>query len=101
MGLGKPVPRVYIVDVGLSTVLKARAMADLTVRNVSREMVDALKRRAADNGRSVEAEHREVLRSALLGENQDFAARARALRQRLRSSVDSAEAIRAARDGAS
>ena len=76
-------------------------MADLTVRNVSREMVDALKRRAADNGRSVEAEHREVLRSALLGENQDFAARARALRQRLRSSVDSAEAVRAVRDGAS
>ncbi len=76
-------------------------MADLTVRNVSREMVDALKRRAADNGRSVEAEHREVLRSALLGENQDFAARARALRQRLHSSVDSAEAIRAVRDGAS
>ena len=42
-----------------------------------------------------------MLRSALLGENQDFAARARALRQRLRSSVDSTEAIRAARDGAS
>ena len=100
MGLGKPVRRVYIVDVGECTGLKARAMADLTVRNVSEEVVDALKRRAAANGRSVEAEHREILRSVLLGGNQDFATRARALRQRLRSSADSAEAIRAARDGA-
>ena len=76
-------------------------MADLTVRNVSEEVVDALKRRAAANGRSPEAEHRDILRTALLGANQDFAARARALRQRLRSSVDSAEAIRTVRDGAS
>ena len=76
-------------------------MADLTVRNVSREMVDALKRRAAANGRSVEAEHRELLREALLGEYKNFAVRAAALRRRLQSSVDSSEKIRTARDGAS
>ena len=75
-------------------------MADLTVRNVNEAVVDALERRAAAHGRSVQAEHREVLREALQGGNQDFAARARALRQRLRSSVDSAEAIQAPRDGA-
>ena len=75
-------------------------MADLTVRNVSQEVVDALKRRAAANDRSAEAEHRELLRAALLGPDEDFAARAAVLRQRLRSSVDSTDIIRVARDGA-
>ena len=75
-------------------------MADLTVRNVSGDVVAALKRRAAANGRSVEAEHRELLRAALLGADDDYAARAKALRQRLHSSVDSVDTIRAARDGA-
>ena len=75
-------------------------MADLTVQNVSEEVVDALERRAAAKGRSPEAEHRELLRSALLDPHVEFATRTEALRRRLRSSVDSAEAIRAARDGA-
>ena len=74
-------------------------MAHLTVRNVSEKVVDTLKRSAAANGRSVEAEHREILRSALLGGNQDFATRAEALRGRLHSSVDSTETIRSQRDG--
>jgi plasmid stability protein len=39
-------------------------MAQLLVRNVDEETVAWLKARAAANGRSVEAEHREVLRSA-------------------------------------
>ena len=39
-------------------------MAQLTVRRVSPEVVGALKRRAAANGRSAEAEHRETLRAA-------------------------------------
>ncbi|MDE0202369.1 MAG: hypothetical protein OXK73_08040 [Rhodospirillaceae bacterium] len=73
-------------------------MADLTVRNVSEEVVDALKRRAAANGRSVEAEHRELLHAALLGADREFATQAKALRQRLRSSVDSTQTIRADRD---
>ena len=76
-------------------------MAQLTVRKISRELVDALERRAAANGRSTEAEHREILRASLLGAESDFAARAEALRRRLRSSVDSSIVIRATRDGAS
>ena len=79
--------------------LKARTVPDLTVRDVSDEVVDALKRRAAANGRSVEAEHRELLHAVLLGVKGDFAARATALRQRLHSSIDSADTIRALRDG--
>ena len=73
-------------------------MAQLTVRNISEEVVGELKRRAAANGRSAEAEHRELLRAALLGSEDNFAERAAALRQRLRSSVDSTDIIRADRD---
>ena len=73
-------------------------MADLTVRNVSQDVVAALQRRAAANGRSVEAEHRELLRAALLGADDDFALRAKALRQRLYSPTDSTQMIRADRD---
>ncbi len=40
-------------------------MANLHVRNLDAELVDRLKVRAAENGRSVEAEHREILRRAL------------------------------------
>jgi antitoxin FitA len=42
-------------------------MAQLVVRNVDEAVVRALKRRAAREGRSAEAEHRELLRAALLG----------------------------------
>ena len=73
-------------------------MAQLTVRKVSPEVVGALKQRAAANGRSAEAEHREILRASLLGAKEDFATRAEALRRRLRSSVDISETIRADRD---
>ena len=73
-------------------------MAQLTVRNLAPEVVGALKRRAAAHGRSAEAEHRDILRKALLGDEEDFAARARALRQRLRSTVDSTDVIRSDRD---
>ena len=73
-------------------------MARLTVRKVSEEVVGALERRAAARGRSTEAEHRDILRAALLGAGADFAARAEALRRRLSSSIDSAETIRADRD---
>lgn len=40
-------------------------MSQLIVRNVGEQIVRALKRRAASHGRSAEAEHREILRSAL------------------------------------
>lgn len=41
-------------------------MAQLIVRNLEERLVRALKRRAAEHGRSAEAEHREILRSVLL-----------------------------------
>ena len=73
-------------------------MSQLTVRNVSAQIVRTLKQRAAAHGRSAEAEHREILREALLEGQDDFAARAEALRRRLRSTVDSSKTIRADRD---
>ena len=73
-------------------------MAQLTVRNISEEVAQALKRKAAANGRSAEAEHRAILREALFGTEEHFVERAKALRQRLRSSVDSTDTIRADRD---
>jgi len=38
----------------------------LVVRNVDEKIVQSLKERAAQNGRSAEAEHREILKAALL-----------------------------------
>lgn len=73
-------------------------MARLTVRNVTDQVVRALRQRAAAHGRSAEAEHREILRAALLEGEASFANRAEALRHRLRSSLDSTEIIRADRD---
>ncbi len=73
-------------------------MAHLTDRSVSEDEIDALKRRAAANCRSAEAEHRAPLREALLGTDEAFVARAAELRRRLRSSVDSTDIIRADRD---
>ena len=43
-------------------------MGQLIVRNVGEDIVRALKRRAARHGRSAEAEHREILRTALRDE---------------------------------
>jgi len=42
-------------------------MAQLIVRNLEEALVQRLKRRAGEHGRSTEAEHREILRAALLG----------------------------------
>ena len=69
---------------------EARTMAQLTVREARDEMIGA-------HGRSAGAEHRNMS-TALFGAGEDFAARAEALRRRLRSSVDSVETIRADRD---
>jgi plasmid stability protein len=51
-------------------------MPQLLVRNIDRRIVDALRTRAARRGRSSEAEHREILERALLGQPpaQDFKA---------------------------
>ena len=40
--------------------------SQLLVRNLDVALVAKLRRRAAENGRSTEAEHREILRAALL-----------------------------------
>lgn len=73
-------------------------VTQLTVRNLGAQLVRTLKLRAATHGRSAEAEHREILRQALTEGGDDFAIRAGALRERLRSSVDSTTIIRADRD---
>ncbi len=41
---------------------------NLEVRNLDDELIGRLKRRAALHGRSIEAEHREILRQALSAE---------------------------------
>jgi plasmid stability protein len=45
-------------------------VANLHVRNLDDDLVVRLKRRAARHGRSAEAEHREILRQALAGEDE-------------------------------
>lgn len=47
-------------------VLALIAMAQLIVRDIPQEVVVRLKQRAAKRGHSAEAEHREILRQALL-----------------------------------
>ncbi len=73
-------------------------MAQLTVRKVSRQVINSLKQRAAAKGRSAEAEHREILSRALLPAEGSFAERARALRRRLHSCTDSTDTIRTDRN---
>ncbi|MDB5909482.1 MAG: hypothetical protein JWP34_3596 [Massilia sp.] len=45
--------------------MKAAMATNLVVRNVDEDVALALKQRAAANGRSAEAEHREILKAAL------------------------------------
>ncbi|PKP97721.1 MAG: hypothetical protein CVT74_13205 [Alphaproteobacteria bacterium HGW-Alphaproteobacteria-13] len=58
-------------------------MSALHVRNVDDDLIFRLKQRAARHGRSIEAEHREILRQALSAEIEtsfaDLAAELRAL----------------------
>jgi plasmid stability protein len=48
------------------TALKEIVVATLTVRNLDEEVVRRLRIRAAENGRSAEAEHRALLAASLL-----------------------------------
>jgi antitoxin FitA len=59
-------------------------MAQLTVRGVEDELVRKLKIRAAQNGRSAEAEHRAILRQALGGGSEDLVQEFRKLREESR-----------------
>jgi plasmid stability protein len=45
--------------------MEAAMATNLVVRNVDEDVALALKQRAAANGRSAEAEHREILKAAL------------------------------------
>lgn len=75
-------------------------MAQLTVRNVDKALVAALKARAQAAGRSAEAEHRMILREALGegGAEDAFFDRAAARRLRLRAPADTTALLRADRD---
>jgi plasmid stability protein len=75
-------------------------MAQLTVRKVDPEIVRRLKLRAAQHGRSAEAEHRAILERLLGTGADDFWAKAEKLRARTRGRqhTDSADLIRADRD---
>lgn len=48
-------------------------MATLTVRNLDEDLVKRLRVRAAEHGRSAEAEHREILRANLVGNGRQAA----------------------------
>ncbi len=75
-------------------------MAQLLVRDVPRDVVEALKRRAALSGRSAEAEHRLILEAALKAGRAAFRERAASLREKTVGRVigESADLIRADRD---
>jgi plasmid stability protein len=75
-------------------------MPQLLVRDVPRDVVEALKRRASSHGRSAEAEHRAILEQMLKAGRDGFRARACRLREETqgRISGESADLIREDRD---
>lgn len=75
-------------------------MAQLTVRGVDPEIVRRLKIRAAEHGRSAEAEHRMILGRVLGTSADDFWIEAARLRERTRGRqhTDSADLVREDRD---
>jgi plasmid stability protein len=75
-------------------------MPQLLVRGVSVDVVQALKRRAAEHGRSAEAEHRLILEAALRADQSGFWERAAALREETRGriKIPSEDLIRQDRD---
>jgi len=75
-------------------------MPQLLVRDVPEDIVDALKRRASEHGRSAEAEHHLILGEALLPEHAGLLQRAATLRDETRGhvSVPSEELIRQHRE---
>ena len=75
-------------------------MSQLLVRKLSPDIVEALKRRAAEHGWSAEEEHRRILETALGTAQSDFWQRAALLRERTRGriKVPSEELIRQDRD---
>ena len=75
-------------------------MPQLLVREVPLDVVEALKRRAAEHGRSAEAEHRAILEETLRPGRADFWERAAKLREETRGriTIPSEDLIRQDRD---
>jgi len=75
-------------------------VSQLLVRDVPLDIVEALKRRAAEHGRSAEAEHRLILEQVLRPGRAGFWERAAALREKTRGRIsgNSADLIRQDRD---
>jgi plasmid stability protein len=77
-------------------------MAQLLVRDLSDNLVAALKKRAKRNGRSAEAEHRAILEGALSASTGGFWQEADRIRKELQESgrtfTDSTKFIRQDRD---
>ena len=75
-------------------------MPQLLVRHVPQDVVEALKRRAAEHCRSAEAEHRIILEEALRPGRAGFWERAARLREETRGRIltDSTDLIRQDRD---
>jgi len=75
-------------------------MPQLLVRDVPRDVVEALKRQASSHGRSAEAEHRAILEKVLKAGREGFRERAIHLRDQTQGRIvgDSAELIREDRD---
>ncbi len=69
LAFARPIPAVppELTTLALgASLLSGDSMSQLIVRNLEPEVVQALQRRAAEHGRSAEAEHRDILRRALL-----------------------------------
>ncbi len=77
-------------------------MANLTIRNVDDHVVERLKKRAKDNGRSLEAELRELLKQAAKRKSPEellaIADRIAAMTPEGVKQTDSAELLREDRD---
>ena len=54
--------------IGSNDLMERLMAGNLHVRNLDDDLIARLKRRAARHGRSTEAEHREILRQALIGD---------------------------------
>lgn len=74
-------------------------MGQLIVRELADDLIRRLKERAAQNGRSMEAEHRRLLEEALIPGNDTFFETAARLRAETRGTQqsDSADLVRADR----
>jgi plasmid stability protein len=75
-------------------------MAQLLVRDVPHDIVEALKARASAHSRSAEAEHRLILEETLRPGRRNFRERAASLRKATAGRLhgDSADLVRAGRD---